>query len=90
IEVQAIRSGYFSFHARIIPPPDASLASRYLKVAAPFAPSRDARRNVEKLAQRLSRHPRNVDSARRELARLLDQTIPGEFRTLLAAAYSAL
>lgn len=90
VEVQASRSGNFSFRARIVPPPDPSIAARYLQAAAPVSPSRGQRRNVEKLAQRLAHRPRNVDSERRDLARLLNQTVPGEFRTLLAAAYSAL
>lgn len=90
IEVQAIRSGDFSFHARILSPPDPSIAARYLQAAAPFALSRAARRKVERLAQRLARHPRNVTSERRDLTHLLDQSIPGNFRTLLAAAYAAL
>lgn len=90
IEVQAIRSGDFSFHARIIPPPDPAIAARYLQAAAPLAPSRDSLRQVKKLAGRLAHLPLNVDSERRDLARLLNQTVPGNFRTLLAAAFSAL
>ena len=92
IEVQANRSGDFTFRARIVPPPDPSIAARYLDSAAALASpaASDQRRQIQKLAQRLSHRPRNVDSERRELARLLDQTIPGANRTLLAAAYSAL
>lgn len=89
IEVQANRSGDFTFHARVVPPPDPSIAARYLEAAAAFA-SRGERRQLEKLAQRLSHNPRNIDSERRDLARLLDQAAPGDGRTLLAAAYSAL
>lgn len=89
IESQAIRSGTFSFHARIVPPPDPSIAARYLEAAAPLA-SRDQRRPIEKLAARLRRRPRNVDSERRQLTRLLADAAPGDFRTLLAAAASAL
>jgi hypothetical protein len=90
IEVQAIRSCNFNFHARIVPPPNPAIAARYLQAASPFAPTRDARRKIEKLAKRLAHQPRNVDSERRDLARILNQTIPGDFRTLLAAAYAAL
>jgi hypothetical protein len=90
IEVQAFRSGDFSFHARLIPPPAPSIAARYLRAAAPLAPSRDARRKLDKLASRVARRPRNISSERRGLARLIAQTIPGDFRTLLSAAYSAL
>ncbi|MGH9687349.1 MAG: hypothetical protein ACRD5K_09680 [Candidatus Acidiferrales bacterium] len=90
IEVQASRSGDFSFHARVVPPPDPSIAARYLQAAASLAVTRGQHRDVEKLAKRLSHHPRNVDSERRDLTRLLDQTIPGNFRALLSAAFSAL
>ncbi|MGH9737766.1 MAG: hypothetical protein ACRD4X_04165 [Candidatus Acidiferrales bacterium] len=89
IEVQASRSGDFSFHARIVPPSDPSIAARYLQAAAPFAVTRQ-RRDLAKRAQRLAHHPRNIDSERRDLARLLNQTVPGNFRVLLSAAYSAL
>lgn len=89
IKVQAIRSGDFSFRARIIPPPAPAIAANYLRAAAPLAP-RNLRREIEKLARRLARHPRNVKSERRDLIRVLDQSIPGDFRTLLSAAYSAL
>jgi hypothetical protein len=90
IEVQAIRSGDFSFHARIIPPPDPAIAARYVQAAAPFAPTRDSVRQINKLSGRLAHHPGNLDSERRDLTRLLNQTAPGKFRTLLAAAYSSL
>jgi hypothetical protein len=92
LEVQANRSGDFSFRARVVPPPDPSIASRYLEAAAAFAPPDRAgqRRQIEKLARRLSHRPRNVDSERRDLARLLDRAAPGDTRTLLAAAYSTL
>lgn len=89
IQAQAIRSGTFSFHARIVPPSDPAIAARYLQAALPFA-SRDQRRQVEKLAARLGRRPRNVDSERREIARILADGVPGDFRNLLLAANSAL
>lgn len=89
IKVQAIRSGDFSFRAHIVPPPDPGIAASYLRAAAPLAP-RNLRLIVEKLAHRLERHRHNVKSERRDLVRVLDQSIPGDFRTLLSAAYSAL
>ncbi|MDE3169779.1 MAG: hypothetical protein KGL75_06525 [Acidobacteriota bacterium] len=89
IEVQTIRSGNFDFHARIVPLPDPAIAARYLQAAAPFA-SRDQRRRIEKLAARVARRPRNLDSERREISGILAQAVPGDFRTLLAAAFSAL
>lgn len=92
LEVQANRSGDFTFRARVVPPPDPSIAARYLEAAASFAPPDQSgqRRQIEKLARRLSHRPRNVDSERRDLARIVDQAAPGDGRTLLAAAYSAL
>ncbi len=92
IEVQANRSGDFTFDARVVPPPDPSIAARYLEAAARLAPRDQAnqRRRIKKLAQRLSHRPRNVDSERRDLARILNQAVPGDERTLLAFAYSSL
>ncbi len=92
IAAQPNRSGDFTFRARVVPPPDASIAARYLQVAARLAPRDQAgqRRRIEKLAERLSHHPRNVESERRDVERILDQAAPGDERTLLAAADSAL
>lgn len=89
IQIETIRSGKFSFHARIVPPPDPAIAARYLLAAAPLA-SPAQRRQVEKLAARLAHRPHSVESERRDLARILGQAVPGDFRALLAAAYSAL
>jgi len=88
-EVQANRSGDFTFRARIVPPPDPAIAARYLLAAAPYGEN-NVRRDVEKLARRLVHNSGNVYSDRRELARILNQSAPGDFRTLLLAAYSAL
>jgi hypothetical protein len=88
-EVQAIRSGDFSFHASIVPPPDTAIAARYLLAAAPYGEPK-VQREVEKLARRLARNSDNVKSGRHELARLLNQAAPGDFRTLLSAGYSTL
>jgi hypothetical protein len=89
VEVQANRSGKFTFRARIVPPPDPLIAARFLQAATTYA-TRGQRRQIQKIAARLSRRPRKVQSERRALARILAQSIPGEFRTLLAAAYSSL
>ncbi len=89
IEVQAIRSGDFSFRARIISAPSPAIAARYLLAAAPYG-GRSVRRNLEKLARRLAHHPHKIDSERRKLVRILNRAAPGDFRTLLSAAYSAL
>lgn len=89
MEVEARRSGDFSFRARVIPPPDSATAARYLLAAAPYAP-RDTSRKLEDVARRLAHRPHNVNSERRDITRILDQAAPGDFRTLLAAAYAAL
>jgi hypothetical protein len=89
MEVRAERSGDFSFRARIIPPPDPALAARYLLAAAPYA-SRKVRSKLEKLARRLAHRPRNVEPERKDIARILNESAPGDFSTLLSAAYSAL
>ncbi|HVB87959.1 MAG TPA: hypothetical protein VNK23_14965 [Candidatus Dormibacteraeota bacterium] len=89
IEVQAIRSGDFSFRARVVAPPDPAIAARYLMAAAPYGQGK-MRREIEKLARRLAQRPHNIDFEQREVVRILNQAAPGDFRTLLAAAYSAL
>jgi hypothetical protein len=89
VRVKTIRSGDFSFRARLLPPPDVVAARRYLQTAAPLAPN-ETRSDIRKLADRLARHPRSFEKVRRELSRIVAHTIPGDFRTLLAAAESAL
>lgn len=89
IEVVAQRSGDFSFRARIIPPANPEMAARYLMAAAPYA-GRAVRRRLEKLAHRLERRPRDVAGEREEITQILNQAAPGDFSTLLSAAYSAL
>jgi hypothetical protein len=89
IEVQAIRSGDFSFHARLVPPPDVANAERYLRAAAPLAP-RELERRLIGLAERIARHPRDAEKVRRELERIISATIAGDLRTLLESANAAL
>ena len=89
IEVQAIRSGDFSFHARILPTPDASAAQRYLQAAIPLAGS-DLQRNVSGWAKRLAQHPNEAEKVRREIDKMLSVTMAGDFRTLLEAARASL
>jgi hypothetical protein len=89
MEVEARRSGDYSFRARIIPPPDPAAAARYLLAAAPYA-SHKVRGKLEKLARRLARRPHNVTHERQDIARILNQAAPGDFSTLLLAAYAAL
>jgi len=87
IEVRAIRSGDFSFHARLLSEPDADAARRYLEAAAHLAP-KDEEREIEKLAGRLGRAP--LQKLRRSLERILAAAPAGDFRALLAAADTSL
>jgi hypothetical protein len=89
IDVQAIRSGDFSFHARLLPPPDASIAERYLRAAVPFA-SKDLQHRLQSLADRLARHPRDADKVQHDLEQIVSSTIAGDLRTLLESANAAL
>lgn len=89
IEVQAIRSGDFSFHARLLPSPDAGAAQRYLEAAIPLAGS-DLQRSVSGWAKRLARHPNETEKARRDIDKMLSVTMAGDFRTLLEAARASL
>ncbi len=89
IEVRAVRSGDFSFRARLIPPPDTSIAWRYLWAAAVLAPQ-DRQGDVRYLAKRIEQKPKDVPNVRAEVAKMVGQTIDGDFRTLLSAAWAAL
>jgi hypothetical protein len=84
VEAQAIRSGDFSFDARLLPAPDESAARRYLEAAMLFAPP-GLQHDVNELSKRLAHHPRNLDDIRRGLDRVLSVTVAGDFRTLLIA-----
>jgi hypothetical protein len=89
IEVEGIRSGDFSFHARLLPPRDDAVAERYLRAALPLAP-RDVQQRLKKLADRLARHPHDLEKLRRELEQVVSTTIAGDLRTLLESAAAAL
>jgi len=89
IEVRAMRSGDYSFRARLIPPPDTSIAWRYLWAAAVLAPQ-DRQSDVRELAKRVSRKPKDISNVRADVEKLASQTIDGDFRTLLNAAWAAL
>ena len=89
IEVRAIRSGDFSFHARLVPASDPAMAERYLRAAEPIAP-REQQHRLEGLAGRVTRHPRDAEKVQREVERIISTTIAGDFRTLLEAADAAL
>jgi len=89
IEVLAIRSGDFSFHARLLLPPDAAAARRYLEAAQPLAP-KDLAHRVKNVASRLMHHSGDTERAASELDAILSITIAGDFRTLLVSARAAL
>jgi len=97
VEVAAIRSGDFSFDARMEPSPDESAARRYLEAASALAEGgeqRDIKHLAEHLAERVAKEPglspRNLEAAQRDLDKILSHTIEGDLRTLLAAARAAL
>jgi hypothetical protein len=93
VEVAAIRSGDFSFDARIEPSPDETAARRYLDAASLLAPD-GAQRDIKHLSERLAKepghNPRNLEAVQRDLDKILSHTIEGDLRTLLAAARTAL
>jgi len=89
VEVQAIRSGDFSFDARLLPAPDADAARRYLEAAQSLAPE-NVQHEIGRLANQLSRHPSDFKNVRRELDQIRISTFAGDFRTLLDAALAAL
>lgn len=89
IEVQAVRSGDFSFHARLAAPPDPGIAERYLRAAVSFAP-KELQHRLKNLADKLARHSRDAERVQRELEQMISTTIPGDFRTLLESANAVL
>jgi len=89
IRVEAITSGDFSFHARLVPMPDVDSARRYLEAAETLAP-KEQRDDIKKLADRLAHHPRDFRLVANRLNEILSSTIAGDFRTLLEAARESL
>lgn len=89
VEISALRSGDFSFSAKLIPPPDMTAAARYLQAAVPLAP-KGSQKRVKSAADRLASHPNDREKVRQEVTKLISTTIDGNFRTLLEAARSAL
>jgi hypothetical protein len=89
IEVQAIRSGDFSFHARPVASPDPAIAQRYLQAAQQLAP-KDLHHRLKGAAERLARHPNDIEKVRRQLDQIISTTITSDLRTLLEAAAAAL
>jgi hypothetical protein len=89
IRVQAVASGTFSFHARAIGAPNAAVALRYLQ-AAEFLASKDSQKDIQKIIDRLTRHPQDSDRVAVALDQIRSATITGDLRTLLDAARAAL
>ena len=89
IEVSAIRSGDYSFNAKLLPSSDLSAAELYLQAAVPLA-SKSLQRRLKACADRLASHPKDHEKVRQEVAKMISTTIPGNFRVLLEAARLAL
>jgi hypothetical protein len=89
IEVQAMRSGDYSFQARLVSPPDPASAARYLQAAQPLA-SKDLQHRLRNFVDRLARHPNDAEKIRRQLDPIISKTIAGDLRTLLESAETAL
>jgi hypothetical protein len=89
VEVQALRTGDYSFHARLLPVSDPATARRFLEAAMPIA-SRDLQRRLKNVVSRIERHPRDIEKIRLELDRIISVTIEGDLRTLLDSARAAL
>jgi hypothetical protein len=89
LDVQAIRSGDYSFRARLLTAPDAALAQRYLQASAALAP-KEMQGELRGYARRLARNPSNTQAVRAAVGRALKQTGSGDLRALLSAAWEAL
>jgi hypothetical protein len=89
LPIETIRSGDYSFHVRVLPPPRPEIAARYLAAAATLAP-RNLQGDLNELAARLSRNPRAAKDVRAKLDEMIGKTIAGDFRTLLEAARASL
>ena len=88
-EVQATRSGDFKFHARVLSVMDGTTAVRYLQAAAAIAPT-NLQSTMRSLADRLAQHPNEAEKIRTHLESFIAASDPGDFRSLLEAAHSAL
>jgi hypothetical protein len=89
VQIGAIRSGDYSFSARLIPSPDLPAAVRYLRAAGPLAP-KALQHRVNDAASRLATHPKDREKVRQDLAKMISTTIAGHFRVLLEAAQAAI
>jgi hypothetical protein len=89
VEIQALSTGDFSFHARLLASPEPEVARRYLEAAAKIAP-KGLQHQVQNLANRLGRNPRDAQKVAVEIQKIVLFTMEGDFRTLLNSAHSAL
>jgi hypothetical protein len=89
IKIEAVASGTFSFHARVIGAPDPGVARRYLQAAELLAP-KDSQRDIQKLINRLDRRPQDSSQVTVSLDQIRSATIAGDLRTLLDAARASL
>jgi len=89
VEVGAIRSGDYSFSAKLVPAPDIPVADRYLRAATPLAP-KPLQHRVNAAADRLTSHPKDRDKVKQDIAKMISTTIQGHFRALLEAAHAAI
>jgi len=89
LEVMTVRSGDFSFGAKLMPVPDENLAKTYLLAAVPLA-GREVQRGINRMLKELERHPQDFDALRRNIDGLLGDAMAGDFRTVLVAARTAL
>jgi hypothetical protein len=85
MEAQALRSGNFSLHARIVPPPDPASAARFAEIAAGLAAKNPAM-ELKSIAAKLEKHPRDLAGPTAELNRLAASTPPGKMNILINAA----
>jgi hypothetical protein len=85
VDIQAIRSGDFSFHARIVPVPDPASAARYLEIAEGIAP-KNVRSQLQAIAVRISRRPGSAGKERSALHRIAAAVPAGDLETLIQAA----
>jgi hypothetical protein len=88
VQISAVRSGDYSFNAKLIPSPDISAAAQYLRAAVPLAP-KALQHRVSDAAGRVATHPKDREKVRQDLEKMISTTIPGRFRTLLEAARAA-
>ena len=63
VQISAIRSGDYSFNAKLIPLPDIPAAERYLRAAVPLAP-KALQHRVNDAAGRVATHPKDREKVR--------------------------